>query len=683
MKVSSTTPSIRSLMRGNARSNRPLVLALVALMLMATTATAATIPGPTSYRLTGVEGVTYGVVPAHQATPVQKEVPWYERTSMDADRDGMFDMLDALVDSGSKEPVDVLVDLDRSPTETDAIEMATLVDAPGWALFPALHIVGLRAVLPLAMERLLDLPGVVMLEPRVDAVPLQDVATPALKVQESAEYSPDTVWELGYKGSGVVISIMDTGVDDAHSALVGKFVAGVDFTKPERPNLWPRDGTFNPDDQGGHGTTCAGIAMGTGAPNFDYIGAAPEAGLVDLRIGTRFGFSPGELPQNSYDAALQAIDWAASHSDTRWGGGEMGIDINSLSWGIPFDGPSDGSDAYSRGLDQCVLEGVVSCVAAGNEGPQNDGITGMSASTRSIIVGALDDHNTVDRGDDVVATYSSRGPRGDDHDDYPYDELKPDVTAPGTNINGVVYENRGDGSGGGYGGRGSGTSYATPYVAGVAALMLEANPHLSPDVLREILRATAERRGEPMFPTLDPFWDNYFGWGMVDAYNAIYVALEVGDDMEMFDVELQGFVTNVTGGSSGDPLMRVQGIAWARVGAVESMEWRLDDGGWNIVSVDGGDSDFTLDPAEMGEGHHVLEVRAVGANGKVSVWRPVGITITQEAVDASVAASTGFGLGWCVAIGIAVVIIGGFWVWRQHPDWIDKGLRKVRIVRTK
>jgi subtilisin family serine protease len=577
----------------------------------------------------------------------------------------------------------VLVDLEGTPTDEDGAALAALVDAPGWALFPALRVVGLRAVPPVALERLLEHPGVLMLEPRVDAVPLQDVASRALKAQESAEYSPNTTWELGYKGSGIIISIMDTGVDDAHSALAGKFVAGVDFTKPNRPNLFPRDGSFNPDDQGGHGTTCAGIAMGTGAPGYDYIGAAPEASLVDLRIGTRFGFSPGELPQNTYDAALQAIDWTASHSDTRWSGGGEGIHINSLSWGIPFDGPSDGSDAYSRGLDQCVLEGVVSCVAAGNEGPQNDGITGMSASTRSIIVGALDDHNTIDRADDTVATYSSRGPRHDDHDDYPYDELKPDVTAPGTNINGVVYENRGDGSGGGYGGRGSGTSYATPYVAGVSALMLQANPHLNPDVLREVLRATAERRGEPMFPTLDPYWDNYFGWGMVDAYNATVVALEVGDDMEMFDVELQAFVTNVTGGTSGDPMMHVEGITWARVGMVEALEWRLDDGGWHTVSGESRHTTFDLDPAQVGEGYHVLEVRAVGANGKVSVWRPVGITVTSEAVEASEASSFGGGLGWCVAIAIVLVVGGGFYVWRTRPELIDKGLRMVRIERNR
>lgn len=666
-----------------SRAHWVTALAMVALVGLASTAVVATGPGPTSYRLSGVSGVDGGSVPARVAPLELDQRPWYETTSMDADRDGMFDMLDALVDSGSREPVDVLVDLDRTPTEDDGTNLADLVEAPGWALFPSLKVVGLRDVPPAMLERLLEAPGVLMLEPRVDAVPWQDVATPALKAQESAEYSPNTSWELGYKGSGVIISIMDTGVDDAHSALVGKFVAGVDFTKPPRERLFPRDGTFNPDDQGGHGTTCAGIAMGTGAPGYQYIGAAPEASLVDLRIGTRFGFSPGELPQNSYDAALQAIDWAASHSDTRWAGGMQGIDINSLSWGIPFDGASDGSDAYSRGLDQCVLEGIVSCVAVGNEGPDNLGMTGMSASTRSVVVGALDDQNTIIRDDDVVASYSTRGPRHDDGDDYPYDELKPDVTAPGTNINGVVYEYRGDGSGGGYGGRGSGTSYATPYVAGVSAIMLSANPDLTPDVLREILRMTAERREGPTFPTLDPYWNGDFGWGMVDAYQATRVALEVGSNMEMYDVELQAFVSNITGGTAKDPMMSVDVIAWARVGMLEALEYRLDSGPWNTIGVAGGNARIALDPAELGEGAHVLEVRAVGANGKVSVWRPVDMDVTQESVDASVAASAGIGWGAVAVVAVFVLLGLGFFAWRYRPDLIERGLRIVRIERNR
>ncbi len=656
-------------------------MVLVTLLTIASASGATAGPPGTVFRLGAVAGAEEGPAPQVSGLKPANEAPWWERTAMDSDGDGMFDQLDDLLDSGSKVPVDVLVDLDHRPTEAEAARLATLAGAPSWGVFETLEIVGLWAVPPAALPRLLEVEGVVMLEPSIDPVPFQDVATRALKAQESIEYSPGTAWELGVQGRDVNILIMDTGVDDAHPGLMGKFVAGVDFTKPNRPILFPRDGSDNPDDQGGHGTTCAGIAMGTGQPTGEYVGAAPEANLVDLRIGTRFGFSPGEGPNNIYDAALQAIDWSASHSDTSWASGPPGIHVLSLSWGIPFDGASDGSDAYSRGLDQCVLSGIVCCIAAGNEGPNNLGITGMSASSDSIIVGALDDLNTIPRVDDVVASYSSRGPRHDDHDDYPYDELKPDVTAPGTNINGVMYENRGDGSGGGYGSRGSGTSYATPYVAGVSALLLEANPYLDPYVLREVLRATAERRGEPEFPSLDPWWNGEFGWGMVDAYNATRVAMAI-EEPDDVDVELQAFVTNVTGGSSREPLLKVEGVVWARVGMVDFYEWRMDDGHWTpeaFGSAGSSDFAFRLDPAELGEGVHVLEVRAVGPDGRYSVWRPVEITVTSEAVDASQAASGGGG-GWCIA-AVVVVVVAGLYLWRRRPELIERGLRRMRIER--
>ena len=591
---------------------------------------------------------------------------------------GDDDQLDALVDSGSLVPVDVLVDLDHSPTDLEAADLAAIVGAPGWLALRNLDLVGLNSVPPLLLSRLLEAPGVVMLEPRVDAVPFMDVATRALKARESVEYSPTTAFELGVTGQGINLCIMDTGIDDAHSALAGKFVAGVDFTKPDWPIRWARDGTFNPDDTGGHGTTCAGIATGTGAPNSDYVGAAPDANLVDLRIGTILGASPGEGPNDLYDAALQAIDWSASHYDTQWQGGEDGIDIISLSWGIPFDGPSDGTDAYSRGLDQCVNEGIVVCVAVGNEGPDNLGITGMSASSRGVIVGALNDLNTITRDDDEVAVYSTRGPRDDDGDDYPYDEMKPDVTAPGTNINGVVYERVGDGSGGGFGGRGSGTSYAAPYVAGVSALMLEANPDLDPFVLREILRATSERRETPEYPTLDPYWNGDFGFGMVDAYNATLMAMEI-EDVGSIDVEIQAFITNVSGGSSKDPMLTAEGIAWARVGGVSHVEWRMDLSDWASVNLEGGDFSFDIDPSQIGEGTHVLEVRAIGHDGLNSVWRPVDVEITKEAVDAAFSAS-GSMAGWCYAT-VAVLVVAGLFVWKRRPDLLNRGLRIFNIER--
>ncbi|MBU4255639.1 MAG: S8 family serine peptidase [Candidatus Thermoplasmatota archaeon] len=370
-----------------------------------------------------------------------------------------------------------------------------------------------------------------------------DIANPAVKAKQSNEYSPNTAWELGYTGKGINIAIMDTGVDDAHPSLKGKMLAGVDFTKPEL--FFPRDGSYDPDDTNGHGTTCAGIATGTGEPEKKYQGTAPDAMLIDVRIGTALGIGPGEIPylQDIYDSALEGIEWTIKHKDSEWEGApedNYGIDILSLSWGIyPEDegtvGGSDGSDEYSTGLNRLVDAGVVVVVSCGNEGPDNDGLWCMGAASKVITVGATDDKNTITRTDDVIADYSSRGPRKDNGDDDPYDELKPDVVAPGTNIIQAEYDRIGDGSGNGYGDRGSGTSYASPNVAGIVALMLEANPDLTPKQIKDILRETAEPRGTPEYPDY-PYphnkWNRSYGYGVVDAYEAVKTAKDFGKEKE-------------------------------------------------------------------------------------------------------------------------------------------------------
>lgn len=380
-----------------------------------------------------------------------------------------------------------------------------------------------------------------------------DIANPAVKAKRSNEYSPNTAWELGHTGKGINIAIMDTGVDDAHPSLEDKMLAGVDFTKPETP-LTPRDGTYNPDDPAGHGTTVAGIATGTGEPEKKYQGTAPDAMLIDVRIGTIIGIGPGEIPylQDIYDSALEGIEWTIKHKDTEWQGApedNYGIDILSLSWGIyPEDegtaGGSDGSDEYSTGLNRLVDAGVVVVVSCGNEGPDNDGLWCMGAASKVITVGSTDDKNTITRTDDVIADYSSRGPRKDNGDNDPYDELKPDVVAPGTNIIQAEYDRMGDGSGNGYGDRGSGTSYASPNVAGIVALMLEANPDLTPTQIKDILRETAEPRGTPEYPDY-PYphnkWNRSYGYGVVDAYEAVKTAKDFGKEKEEGDEEVKEF----------------------------------------------------------------------------------------------------------------------------------------------
>ncbi len=448
-----------------------------------------------------------------------------------------------------------------------------------------------------------------------------DIATPAIKARQSDEYSPYTAWELGYQGRGVNVAIMDTGIDDGHPSLSGKWVGGADMSKPD-VFLSPRDGTYNADDTNGHGTTCSGIATGTGAPESIYMGAAPEAQLVDIRIGSFFGFAPGEIlqiPPNLYDATLDGIEWAREHKDDKWAGvsaDNYGIDIVSLSWGIDVRESSDGSDPYSQAIDRLVEAGVIVVIAAGNSGPDNDGFDGLGSSSLCITVAATDDQNTITRDDDVIAYYSSRGPRRDNGDGNPYDELKPDIAAPGTDIMQAQYGSgvRDDGSGNGYGSRGSGTSYATPYIAGIVALMLEANPDLTPELAKEILRFTAERRGEPTLPELDPFWNRDFGYGIVDSYKACRVTERI-EDLNSIDIDLQNFILNIS--SEGSEFIDIEGFAFAKSGSIERVELRIDEGDWFEVSDTNGtwlNWIHKLKAKNIPIGNHTLESRAVSGD---------------------------------------------------------------------
>ncbi len=551
-------------------------------------------------------------VPSIRATTSANDasLPWWERTSMDLDRDGLADSLElrldaalspspAVTEEGAHQlwprlpldaPLQVFVDTDGDPTDWQVEAIAALgLDVV--ERFDFVDAIQVNDVPPQAIPDLLRIDGVVFVEPRGVPVLAGDIQTPSNKVRDSVEYSPSTAWDLGYLGRNVSIAIMDTGVDNGHPSYAGKWLGGVDVSKPETP-LWPRDGTFDADDTQGHATSCTGMAMGTGAPEGTYMGAAPEAKLVDLRIGTIFGAAPGEGPQNVYDATIQGTQWAITHKDDTWAGASpeySGIEVLSLSWGNNVGGSSDGTDVYSRGMTQLVNAGIVAAVAAGNAGPDNDGFDGLGSSDEVITIGATDDQNTINRTDDVIADYSSRGPRRDDGDGYPYDELKPDVSSSGTDIIQANFDRFGDGSSGTYGPRGSGTSYATPAVAGTIAVMREANTNLTPAVTKEILRRTAERRGDAFDPEVDPFWNKDFGWGIIDGYRATKLASEI-DDVSAIDVEVQTFITNVTVGSSA---LTVSGVAWHRVGEeLRAVEVRIDDGPWLQARDEGVDTTF-------------------------------------------------------------------------------------------
>ena len=641
---------------------------------------------------------------AHSEIPTVKEnhweeLPWWETTSRDLNRNGIVDWLEQIEDEYK-----IGVMYDHQLTEDDfqllsdiGIEIKYHVTTVNGLL--------LGTVSSSLFETISNFPGVLMIEPYGDVIFYGDVQTPAIKASNSSVYS-EGAWDLGYTGKGVNIAIVDTGIDDEHPGLAGKTIAGYDAVCTDDPlclaSLQEDDGSFDPDDQNQHGTACAGMATSTGflasGDSSNFTGSAPDADLVDVRIGTAFGAGPFEnyiVEQEFYESAMDGLNWVIENKDTAWPGAEnesSGIDIISLSWGITSHetGGSDGSDMFSQVLDEATLAGVVVSVAAGNSGSDNDGLSGMGSSSLSITVGALDDKNSIDRSDDGIASYSSRGPRRDNNDGNPYDEMKPDVSAPGTNIiqaeachasascyNRIPGQ---DASDNGYSGRGSGTSYATPAVSGVLALMIEANPGLDPLALREILKLTAERKetlssadGEGVeegswatSPELDPYWNRHFGWGMVDAHAAVKSSL-LNTDTENINVDLQTYIISTqTGWQTGSNINTITGHSWSRSGSVDRIEYSIDGNSWKQVkylpssnesiyidwqiSLGAGDLSFT--------GDHTILVRAVDDSNMHSISAHSEFYAYGNSSDDESSSSLALlvVVGVLLLVGIAVVV---------------------------
>ncbi len=596
---------------------------------------------------------------------VGDETPWWEQTTLDLNRNGVHDSLETFIGTtgiGLSYGGEVT---SQHLNQLDALGL-TVVD-----VIEAVDAVLLGQVNTTMVDDLLALEDVVMIERYGQIVLYGDIQTPAVKARNSSLY-PVGAWDLGVTGANVNVAMVDTGVDNEHPGLNEKFIAGYDavcylHTDPTCTAGGARetDGTYDPDDGNQHGTACMGMAAATGVDasgaQTDFYGSAPDADLIDVRIGTDAGAGPFEnyiLEQEFYESAMNGIQWIIDNKDTAWQGADeenYGIDIISLSWGITSHegGGSDGEDMHSRILNEAMDAGVVVSVAAGNDGPDNDGLSGMGSSSLSITVGATDDKNTIDREDDTVASYSSRGPRRDNGDGNPLNELKPELSAPGTNIvqaEGCVTSGScinligGSAEDNGYTGRGSGTSYATPSVTGIIALMIEANPDLSPAEMKEILKLTAERRGEPSAPDVDPFWNRDFGWGMADAYEAVKLSMHLRDEnlTGLIDVSSQVHITNASMNETSG-LYEVRGIAWGQEESIAAVEGRFGDGAWMEASyemVDGGlaalerfEWVMAFDVDQLANGNQTLEVRGLNQQGSPSLSVFTTVTGTGLSVD--------------------------------------------------
>ncbi|MHA1245737.1 MAG: S8 family serine peptidase [Candidatus Thorarchaeota archaeon] len=282
----------------------------------------------------------------------------------------------------------------------------------------------------------------------------------AEQVWGGAEDAVDVV-QGNVDGSGVKVAILDTGIDYTHPDLDDVYAGGYDFV----------DDDSDPKDGNGHGTHCAGIVAAEDNGE-GVIGVAPHASIYAVRVLDNWG--------SGYTSDIIAgIDWAIDN----------GMDVISMSLG-----GGDYDQAFDDAVDRAYNAGIVVVAASGNDGKGT--ISYPAAYDNAIAVGAIDsDHN--------LADFSNYGP-------------EQEVVAPGVDIYSTMptytvtlnywfmggYSQNYD--------RMSGTSMATPMVAGVVALILSANPDLTPPEVRDILHTTSVDLGSAG-------WDQYFGYGEVNA----------------------------------------------------------------------------------------------------------------------------------------------------------------------
>ncbi len=320
----------------------------------------------------------------------------------------------------------------------------------------------------------------------------------------------------GYDGSGIVVAVIDSGVDYNHVDIAGSMWDGGED--------WPHHGCDivhngdDPMDDFCHGTHVAGIIAGQGNAGIQ-TGIAPGAKIMAIKVLDNTGYGT--------DAdVISGVHYAMYH----------GADIINISAGAPGVGAMG---IYREVFESVNEAGMVAAVAAGNVGtsqyaypiPDNinapgncpppwlhpDQVNLISGGTTAVIcVGATDSN-------DAHCDFSSVGPvtwtSGQylgDYNDYPYQNgdasqpglIRPDISAPGKNITSLNYQ-----TGNGYI-EYDGTSMATPCVSGVLALMLQANPELTAAELDSIIELTAVKTGN--FKK-----NNLTGSGRIDALAAI------------------------------------------------------------------------------------------------------------------------------------------------------------------
>ncbi len=404
-------------------------------------------------------------------------------SAAEADKNGnkIFDSLDSIIKTkGPSEKTKVIVLFDR-PFRGEDYDQLVKEIGPFTTKYKYDRVPGMATSLSKRqIAELASRPDVLQIEDDKKVTAFLNTATNWFGVQKGrTDFNVDgnSDGSPGYSKDDMVIAVIDTGIDIGHVDLDnGKVIGWKDFV----------NGRATAYDDVGHGTHVASIAAGEGEGNPAYKGVAPGAALVGIKV---LGPSGGLMSD-----VEAGIEWAIDNKT------KYGIDVINLSLGTNVS--SDGSDGASLAANSAMANDIVVAISAGNEGPARYTIGSPGAAADVITVGAMADPG---EGGFFQASFSSRGPTADNR-------IKPDISAPGWRIMAAQ-----DGRSGNQYTEKSGTSMSSPFTAGVAALMRQANPALSAGDIKNTIMSTARDWGPPGT-------DIDYGAGRLESHHAIRAA---------------------------------------------------------------------------------------------------------------------------------------------------------------
>lgn len=633
MRWLETAPMPRVFMTTKAATQRLIVLTVLSLLVL-----------PLAMASVSVPAVESSV----------EEEGWWVETTVDRDGNGIGDMVERYHDHplflDEDGTLPLIIDFDHTPTPADVAMLEREVGYEhAWDL-PLIDAVAGRLPHDMVLEAT-TLPGVVMLE--LDG--LLEVQNGDAAVVHEVDLAQQAT---GYDGSGVTVAVIDTGIDGMHVGLDDmdddnstddpKIIGFYDpVNNPDKVN-----GTevFPYDDQG-HGSHCAGTVAGTGAPSYDHPGMAPGAFLVGVKVLDAGG-------SGSFAVVMAGMQWTV---DYRY---EFNIRAASMSLGGPgaIEWTSSEEDSVNRMSNEMVRAGITMLIAAGNSAVSAQ-IGTPGSSEDAITVGALDK-------DTSIAIYSSQGPTEEGR-------IKPNLAFVGSDVMSVAH-NTGDGYV-----AFSGTSMATPGTAGTVALMLQANPDLSPFDVRNILQETATYRechymlaNEPCAEDLLPKnrQNNVYGHGHVEALAAV---MEAAQRDYQLDDSISVVLETTIGDDNRIHLMPGDAIDFTIQGDVDSVQWRsnhLRDDWATLHGYEPGTEDVSLDlltivhqlehlPGVSLDGNHTLSVRGLSANDSGGHSSSSNVAVNVMLMDTanaknveSAATSNGISAGFVSAL--VVVLLG-------------------------